>query len=300
MEFFAGANCETNLADAPRYFAWYELITTDVAGASTFYRDVVGWGTQEASTPKLPYILFMTGADPAAGLMELPEEGLRMGARPRWMGYVAVENVHASVDRIKRLGGSVYVPPTDTNIGQISVVADPSSANFALIDRLRIRPQDPGEMSKMGRVGWHELLAADLGKEFAFYSKLFGWQKVDDGPGSLADHHAFSAGGQVIGGVLAKRAAEPFPFWLFYFNVDDLDAAVERVEAGGGMASRNEEELSSGLSVARCTDPQGALFALQGKQSHTRRLGWSTQWRGFSSQGQLVSPKRRRGTIAKS
>ncbi len=284
----------------PRYFAWYELITTDVAGALAFYADVIGWGAQEASTPTLSYTLFTTGALPAAGLMELPEEGRRMGARPRWMGYIGVENVQATVDAIKRLGGGVYVAPTDTNIGLISVVADPNSANFALIDRLQIRPQHPAEMSKGGRVGWHELLAADLQKQFAFYSELFGWQKVEDEPDSSAGHHAFSAGGQVIGGAIEKRATEPLSYWLFYFNVDDLDAAIERVEVGGGTASRKDEELSSGLSVARCTDPQGAVFALQGKRGHTRRVGWSTEWRGFSSRGQLLSPKRRRGSSANS
>ena len=31
------------------------------------------------------------------------------------------------------LGGAVYVPPTDTNIGRIAVVADPQTANLALV-----------------------------------------------------------------------------------------------------------------------------------------------------------------------
>jgi uncharacterized protein len=288
------ADGEANLANEPGYFTWYELITTDVPAAAAFYGHVVGWGTQEASTPKLAYTLFTTGDAPAAGLMELPEEGRRMGARPRWMGYIRVGNVHAAADRIKRLGGMVYVPPTDTNIGLISVVTDPNSATFALVDCMRIRPQEPTESGKIGRIGWHELLAADLEKEFAFYRELFSWQKVDDEPGSAADHHAFSAGGQVIGGALRKRPDEPVPFWLFYFNVDDLDAAIERVEAYGGGASRNEAELPGGLSVARCTDPQGAAFALQGKRAHASKVGWRTEWQGFSSRGRLVAPKPRR------
>ena len=130
LRIFAGANGEADLAYDPGYFAWYELMTTDVAAAAAFYRDVVGWGTQEASTPKLPYSVFTAGGAPAAGLMELPEEGRKLGARPRWEGYVSVNDIHATVDRIKRLGGSVYVPPTDTNIGLISVVADPNAATL--------------------------------------------------------------------------------------------------------------------------------------------------------------------------
>ena len=152
-------------------------------------------------------------------------------------------------------------------------------------------------LGKVGRVGWHELLAADLEKELAFYYELFGWQKAD-AEGDLADttYQTFSVGGQVIGGATRKRIDEPVPYWLFYFNVDDLDAAVERVRAGGGKALRNEAELLGGLWVARCVDPQGTLFALQGKQGRTPKLGWSTEWGGFSSRGQLVAPKSRRGS----
>jgi predicted enzyme related to lactoylglutathione lyase len=283
------------LTNDPGYFAWYELMTTDVAAAAAFYRDVVGWGTQEASTPKLPYTMFTTGEVPAAGLMELPEEGRKLGARPRWEGYVGVRDVHATVDRIKRLGGGVYVPPTDTNIGLISVAADPQTATFAVVEGLRTRPQQPAESGKVGRIGWHELLAADLERELAFYCELFGWQKADDEPDAVAGYQAFSAGSLVIGGAFKKRPDEPVPFWLFYFNVEDLDAAVERVRAGGGKAFRNEAELLGGLSVARCVDPQGAAFALQGRRGRTPKMGWSTEWGGFSSRGQLVAPKPRRG-----
>ena len=281
------------MANDPEYFAWYELMTTDVTAAAAFYHDVVGWGTQEASTSKLPYALFTTGKAPAAGLMELPEEGRRMGATPRWMGYVGVKDVHATVDRIKRLGGVVYVPPTDTNIGLISVVADPSTATFGLVDQLRIRPQRPAESGKIRRIGWNELLAANPEGEFAFYSELFGWQKADSEPDAVADYQAFSAGSQVIGGVIRKRTDQPVPFWLFYFNVDDLDVAVERVRAGGGKALRNEAELLGGIWGVHCVDPQGALFGLQGKQGRTTKLGWSSEWQGFSSRGQLVAPKPR-------
>ena len=284
------------MANDPGYFTWYELMTTDVAAAAAFYRDVVGWGTQEAPTPKLAYTLFTTGGAPAAGLIELPEEARRMGASPRWMGYVRVGDVPSMVERIKRLGGVVYVPLADVKIGRISVVADPNSATFALIDRLRIRPQEPTEHGKIGRIGWHELLAVDLEKEFAFYCELFGWRDADDEDYRIAGYHAFSAGGLVIGGASKKRPDELTPFWLFYFNVDDLDAAVKRVEAGGGKAFRAEGEVSGRLSIAHCFDPQRAPFALRGKQSHALKVGWSAEWRGFSSRGQLMAPKTGRGS----
>jgi hypothetical protein len=48
--------------------------------------------------------------------MELSLQGRKMGATPRWVGYVAVDDLDLTVDRLRQLGGAVYVPPTKTNI----------------------------------------------------------------------------------------------------------------------------------------------------------------------------------------
>ena len=280
------------MVDYPGCFAWYELMTTDVAAAEAFYGNVLGWGAKDASTPDLPYKIFAAGQVPICGLMELPEEGRKMGATPRWMGYICVNNVEVTADRIKRRGGTVYVPPTNTNIGLISVVADPQTANFALVKELKVGRRQPVEPGKPGRVGWHELFAADWEKAFAFYSEIFGWQKAGAETSETDIYHPFSAGGQTIGGMFTKSPDDPLPFWLFYFNVEDIDAAVERVRVGGGQTSGGALELPGGSSgVARCIDPQGATFALQGRQRQDSKVGWSAEWSGFSSRGRLVTPK---------
>jgi uncharacterized protein len=36
------------MVDYPGRFGWYELITTDIAGAKAFYAEVMGWGVQDA------------------------------------------------------------------------------------------------------------------------------------------------------------------------------------------------------------------------------------------------------------
>jgi uncharacterized protein len=272
-------------------FVWYELMTTDVAAARAFYGQVVGWDAQDASTPELAYSLFTAGTVSVGGLMDLPEAARKMGATPRWMGYVGVDDLDATADRIRRLGGAVYVPPTDTNIGRIAVVADPQTASLALLKGPKPGDQRPAEPDQPGRVGWHELLAADWKRAFAFYRELFGWQKADVGPSDT--YRLFSAGGQTIGGMFTKRPIEPVPFWLFYFNIGDIDAAAERVKSGGGQIMAGPLEMPDGSWIVRCTDPQGAVFALQGTRSpdHIGRepeVGWTTEWGGFSSKGRLV------------
>jgi predicted enzyme related to lactoylglutathione lyase len=287
-----GSNGETDMVDYHGRFAWYELITTDVAAAQAFYAEVVAWGTQDASTPGLPYTLFTAGKASISGLMDLPDEARRMGATPRWVGYVGVKDVDATADRLRALGGGVYVPPTDSNIGRISVVADPQAANLALVQGLKPGQRQPrAELDKPGRVGWHELLTTDWQKAFVFYSELFGWQRADAGIGPTDTYQLFSAGGQTIGGMSTKQRTDPVPYWIYYINVDDIDAAAERVKTGGGQVFEGPLETPGGNWIARCGDPQGAAFALQGRRNRDA-VGWSSEWGGFSSKGRLVNPPR--------
>jgi predicted enzyme related to lactoylglutathione lyase len=287
------------MVDCPCRFAWYELITTDMATAKSFYANVVGWGPRDESTPGLAYTMFTAGRVAVSGLMDLPEEGRKMGATSRWMGYIGVEDVDAMAARVKRLGGAVYVPPTDSNIGRISVVSDPQKTTLGLVEGLKPGQPQPTEQDELGRVGWHELLAADRDKAFAFYGELFGWQKEAAETGPAETYQLFSAGGQTIGGMRTKNAMEPMPFWLYYFNIDDVDAAMERVKTGGGQILEGPHKLLDGSWIVRCTDPQGAAFALQGKRSQdgierapVSEVGWSTEWGGFSSKGRLVTKPR--------
>jgi hypothetical protein len=60
----------------------------------------------------------------------------------------------------------------------------------------------------------------------------------------------------------------PIPFWLYYFNIGDIDAAAKRVKAGGGQIIEGPLEASGGSWIVQCRDPQGALFALVGTRSH--------------------------------
>ncbi|MGY8635852.1 VOC family protein [Bradyrhizobium sp. 14AA] len=295
------SNGEIGVANRSGHFAWYELLTTDVAAAGAFYRKAVGWDVKDESTPELPYTVLRSGGAPLGGLMDIPEEGRRLGATPRWMGYVAVDDLDATAAQIRRLGGTILVPPTDTNIGRIAVVADPQDATFGLIKEPGYGRRKSGRLDEPGCVGWHELLAADRAVIFDFYRELFGWQKADAQSEAAAWYQLFSAGGQTVGGMLTKLPSVGQPSWLHYFNVDDIGAATKHVNAGGGRILQGPIELPDGCWIARCVDPQGALFALQGARGQTSiepssasEIGWSAKWGGIASQGRIVLPKPKR------
>jgi uncharacterized protein len=284
-------------------FAWYELLTTDVSAAQSFYGKVVGWDLRDVSTPGFAYRLFSVGETPVAGLMELPLDGRKKGATPRWVGYVAVEDVDGVVDQLKRLDGTVYVPPTDSNIGRIAVVADPQTATLALVKGLKYGDPD-AEPGGLGRVCWHELFAADAKAAFEFYGRLLGWQKAEPMTAPIDSYRLFAAGEWTMGGMFNKIVTAPVPFWLYYFEVADLDLAMGRVRTEGGQITRGPIELRGDIWIAHCIDQQGAVFALQGKRTKTSQtddpqsapqIGWSAKWGDVSSRGRLLgtAPKRR-------
>jgi predicted enzyme related to lactoylglutathione lyase len=62
--------------------------------------------------------------------------------------------------------------------------------------------------------------------------------------------------------MFTKPATLPLPFWLYYFNIDDIQAAAKRVEAGGGQILYGPAAVPGGALILHCTDPQGAIFAL--------------------------------------
>lgn len=249
-------------------FVWYELMTTDMEAAKAFYARVVGWGTRDASMPDQAYTLFTVGDISVSGLMNLPQDAKTMGAEPRWIGYVGVNDVDATTDRIKHLGGTVHVPPTDIpDIIRFSVVADPQMATLALVKQLSPGPEELAALGNPGRVGWHELFAADWENAFAFYSELFDWRKADADIDPLGTYQLFSAGGQTIGGMFTKPPMVSVPFWLYYFNVGDIDAAAQRVKAAGGQILEGPIEVPGGRRIVRCTDPQDAMFALTEKRN---------------------------------
>ena len=54
----------------------------------------------------------------------------------------------------------------------------------------------------------------------------------------------------------------PMPFWLYYVNVEAIDAAAGRVKAGGGSVLNGPMEVPGSRWIVQCSDPQGAMFAL--------------------------------------
>ncbi len=100
---------------------------------------------------------------------------------------------------------------------------------------------------------------------FDFYARQFGWTRdeaMDMGP--MGVYQLFAAGGAPIGGMMTRSSQTPAPFWLFYFNVDDIEAAAARITGRGGQIVNGPMEVPGGSWIINALDPQQAMFAVVG------------------------------------
>ncbi len=246
-------------------FVWYELTTTDPHAAETFYQGVAGWSAKDAGIGDKPYTILSANGAMVGGLMAIPPDAREKGAPPRWTGYIAVGEVDGTAARVAQAGGSIHHGPAEIpGVGRFAVVADPQGAMFVLF-KGNGEPAPQGAPGAPGHIGWHELHAADWESAFAFYSGLFGWTKaeaVDMGP--IGTYQTFATGGAPVGGMMTKFPAEPRPSWLYYVNVEEIDAAAARVKQGGGQVVNGPQQVPGGSWIVHGLDPQGAQFALVG------------------------------------
>jgi predicted enzyme related to lactoylglutathione lyase len=247
----------------PSSFFWYELMTTDVAAAEKFYKAVVGWNSEPFGGAGVDYIVMKAGDRGVGGMMALPDEAKQMGMPPAWVGYIYAENVDAATAGVKAAGGQVHREPSDIpEVGRFSAVTDPQGAVFMLLQPTG-EDQPPLPQSAQGNVGWHELYAREWQSAFDFYAGQFGWEKSDAmDMGEMGVYQLFSVDGQQVGGMMTKPDSIPAPAWVFYFNVEAIDAAAKRVTDNGGNIILAPIEVPGGSWVLQAADPQGAVFAL--------------------------------------
>jgi predicted enzyme related to lactoylglutathione lyase len=255
------------MASTQSHFVWYELMSSDVAAAKAFYVKVVGWNTQDVPMPGMTYTLLRIDDTQIGGLMALPTESSAAGMKPCWLSYVEVDDADGAAAKVKRLGGKILAGPMDIpNVGRFATVTDPQGAAFNLF-----KPAQSGQRvvsNEPGHVGWHELHTTDWSKAFDFYTEMFGWLKgeaVDMGP--MGTYQLFTIGGAATGGMFNSPAAQAARFWLYYFNVGDIDAAAKRVNDNGGKITQGPHQVPGGGWIVQAVDPQGAGFALLGSRS---------------------------------
>jgi uncharacterized protein len=118
------------LVNAPGALVWNELASNDLDGAAAFYAGLFGWRISPFEGSEQRYLSIKNGERSNGGM----REATPAGTPPHWLVYFGVDDLDASIDRVRELGGAVHAGPIDIQMARIAVVADPQGAVFALYD----------------------------------------------------------------------------------------------------------------------------------------------------------------------
>jgi predicted enzyme related to lactoylglutathione lyase len=242
-------------------FVWYDLMTSDVAGAQRFYPALFGWKTEEFkfADPNQPYTMWKDRGKTFGGVAKLNDEQKKMGVPPSWLVSVMVNNVDETAQKATSLGGKVVAGPFPIpNTGRYAIITDPMGAAIALFS-----PEGPADAPDV--FSWHELMTTDYKRAFDFYQRLFGWEKtgeMDMGGGSM--YLMFGQKGRPLGGMYNRppEMAQVPPNWLPYVAVKDVTASANLAARNGAKVMQPPMDIPGGGSIAVITDPQGAHIAV--------------------------------------
>lgn len=102
-----------------------ELWTTDVDGATAFYKRLGGYGVSEVDVQGKKYVLLTKRGRHRAGIVPTQWKDMT----PEWIPYIAVDNLLSILTRVEKYGGKVLTSPDmSTPEGRVALIADPSGA----------------------------------------------------------------------------------------------------------------------------------------------------------------------------
>lgn len=111
---------------------------------------------------------------------------------------------------------------------------------------------------------WYELVTPDAVASKAFYEAVIGWTITPGSPETGGYGFIANADGGMTGGLLTlttdmtNHGAQPC--WLGYIGVDDADATVKAIEAGGGACHMPPHDVPMAGRIAMVADCCGAPF----------------------------------------
>jgi predicted enzyme related to lactoylglutathione lyase len=245
----------------PNTPVWFDLASPNLEGSKQFYGQLLGWDAEQVAGPEAgSYTMFrLRGKDVAAVSAIMGE-----GQYPAWTTYIASTNVDETAAKVRTAGGEIAWEPMDVmDAGRMCIFRDPTGAFLALW-----QPgvhKGAGIMREPGSVAWADLGTRDMPKAKQFYQQVFGWgeKTTPMGPG-LPDYTEWKLNGESVAGAMDITGAVPAevpPYWLVYFQIENIDQAAECVKQLGGQITTGPLPYPGGR-FAVAVDPHGASFGM--------------------------------------
>jgi predicted enzyme related to lactoylglutathione lyase len=125
-----GTDVDSTLHGAP---SWFELMTTEVGGATKFYSGLFGWTPGVTPMAESGYTVFKNGGADVAGMMPITPQ---MGTlRPCWVTYFTVTDADEAAREAVGLGATLCRRMYDIpGVGRSCGITSPQGITFCIIE----------------------------------------------------------------------------------------------------------------------------------------------------------------------
>jgi predicted enzyme related to lactoylglutathione lyase len=257
--FFQPLNSPASRDHNPGKFIWADLFTTDPVAAAKFYTGLFGWTTNKIEQDGKTYTVFSNGKRPVAGLA--PRSSSNVKRSSRWIGYIAVKDISATLALVPIGGGQVRAPAREfPDRGWQAIIGDNEGCIVGVLQSSSGDTAD--DEPKPGDLNWFELYVKDPQAVSVFYGQVFGYKVAPDERTERKNDFLLSSGD------LARAGVAPLPDdgtksgWLAVVRVDNLDALLARVPALGGEVLVKPRPVAYESRFAIIADSTGGSIGL--------------------------------------
>ncbi len=244
----------------PGKFVWADLFTTDPVAATKFYSGLFGWTANIIDQKGRAYTVFSNGSRPVAGLA--PRNTANKQRPSRWISYIAVTDLPATLALVPPAGGMVRAPARDfPDRGSQAIITDSEGSPVGLLqsssgDSADLDPQ-PGDWQ------WFELYAGDPKAATDFYARVIKYAAIPDRRTERKNDWL------LLTGEIHQAGIAPVPDrndaasgWLGVVRVKDLDVMLARATRLGGEILVAPRPAAYESRFAIITDPTGGTIGL--------------------------------------
>lgn len=251
----------------------FEIMGRDAATLRQFYSGLFGW--QIDTDNPMEYGVIAHSENHSTGGIGIGG-GILGGMEPGQDGaafYVEVDDIAATLEKVKELGGTAIMGPEQVEGGPtFGHLLDPEGHHIGLFqtgsggEPARI----PADAARKGTPVVHfEIIGRDMATLESFYSTLFGW-KVDTnnpvGYGMVAREENLNKDGIGIGGGMMalppEMRGDSNGHVTWYAEVPDVEAALARAEELGGKRLHGPDTVPGGPTLGQFADPEGHLIGV--------------------------------------
>jgi uncharacterized protein len=242
-------------------FCWIDLMTTDVAGAKTFYSGLFGWDFDDQPIDMGGvYTMAQIEGKNVAGMGEMQPDMKEQGMPPVWSSYVKHSDADAVAAKVMEAGGTLMMPPMDVmEEGRMMMFTDPTGAAVGI---WQPKNHTGAELVNMpNTLVWNELQTRDSQAAKAFFEAVLDWTIDADPSGYLLS----KVDGRTQAGIMQMDenwGGDVPNNWAVYFAVENLEASVAKVKELGGNVLVPPMAAGEMGQFSVVQDPQGGAFTI--------------------------------------